>query len=182
MADPRNAKTEAAIKGALLRLMQKKPSAQVGVAELAREAGVSRSTFYNHFTGVYEVFASLVDDFNEGTSPIASSIRCKDGAIQPTPFCVRLRNAGSFSTLVADPGFLPELIERVSEKREALGGVAIDAGLSEEQVASLDTFQLAGCYAAAMALPREMDWEPSRQAIDHMLRARISSLGAMHAR
>ena len=109
-------------------------------------------------------------------------IRCNDGAAQPAPFCVRLRNAGSLSPLVADPGFLPELIKRANEKRRALGGVAIEAGLSEEQAASLDTFQLAGCYAAAMALPAEIDWEPSRRAIDHMLRARMSSLGEIRVR
>ena len=177
MADPRNAKTEASVKNALLRLMEQKPSAQIGVAELAREAGVSRSTLYNHYASVYDVFSSLVDDFNAGILTISSGIRCDDDASSLKPFCVRLREAGPYAPLVTDPGFLPELIKRTSRNRRALGDMAVDAGLAEQQAQSLGAFQIAGCYAAAMSLPREADWEPSRRAIDHLLRTRISSLG-----
>ena len=177
MADPRNARTEASIKSALLRLMEQKPSALVGVAELAREASVSSSTFYNHYAGVYDVFSSLVDDFDAGNLSFSNGVRCSDDASRLEPFCMRLRDAGAYAPLVTDPGFLPELIKRTNRNRRALGGMAVDAGLAEQQAQSLDTFQIAGCYAAAMSLPREADWEPSRHAIDHLLRARISSLG-----
>ena len=176
MADPRNARTEAAIKDAMLRLMEHKQSALVGVAELAREAGVSRSSFYNHFSGIHEVFSALCDDFDAGNLSISGGLRCDGPAGDLTPFCVRVRNAGKLSPLVSDPGFLPELMSRAAGNRRGLGGLATDAGLPPDQAASLSTFQLAGCYAAAMALPPEADWESSRKAIDRIIASGASRI------
>ena len=42
-------RTEDAIKGALVRLLAAKPLTQLTIAEVAREAQVSRSTFYQHY-------------------------------------------------------------------------------------------------------------------------------------
>ena len=169
MADQRTAKTKRAIKSAMLRLMERMPGAQVSVAELAREAGVSRSSFYNHYTGVHELYYELVDDFDAGNLPIAGGLRCDECENGRKPFCMRLRDAGELAPLVADPGFLPALMARASKAERGLGSLAQEAGLAPEQASSLEVFQLAGCYVAAMSLPPEADWEPSRRAIDRFI-------------
>lgn len=176
MADQRKEKTQRAIKSALLRLMERGPSARVSVAELAREAGVSRSSFYNHYAGVHEVYDALVDDFDAGNLSIAEGLKCGTCSSDRVPLCIRLRNAGELAPLVSDPGFLPALMARIATTELGLGGMARSEGLGSVQASSLAAFQLAGCYAAAMALPPDADWEPSRCAIDRLISTGVSSL------
>ncbi|MDO5110969.1 MAG: TetR/AcrR family transcriptional regulator [Clostridia bacterium] len=47
--DQRIKASEEAMKGALIRLLQKKEPARITVVELCREAGVNRSTFYDRY-------------------------------------------------------------------------------------------------------------------------------------
>lgn len=171
MTDQRKERTQRAIKDALLRLMKHSPSARVGVSELAREAGVSRSSFYNHYAGVHEVLDALIDEFDAGNLTIFEVLRCDECGSGRLPFCVRLRNAGKLAPLVSDPAFLPALIMRIGSNRLGLGGMAQAEGLAPALASSLATFQLAGCYAAAMSLPHDEDWEPSRRAIDRFIGA-----------
>ena len=63
--DSRNKRTEQQIANALLHLLEKKPFEAVSVSELAREANVSRSTFYAHFDNVDDVFVRLVKEMNQ---------------------------------------------------------------------------------------------------------------------
>lgn len=46
--DPRTSRSEDALRTAILELASRKPTGEITVAELVREAGVSRKTFYNH--------------------------------------------------------------------------------------------------------------------------------------
>lgn len=54
--------TEATIKDALLRLIEKQAYEDINVSMLCREAGLSRGTFYLHYTQVDEVLTALIDD------------------------------------------------------------------------------------------------------------------------
>jgi len=59
-----SARSEASIKGALLRLLSKGHDLNsISVKELAKEAGLTRGTFYNHYDGVDDVIKSLENDF-----------------------------------------------------------------------------------------------------------------------
>jgi AcrR family transcriptional regulator len=49
--DRRVLRTQGALHAALVRLIEKRGYAAIGVAEICAEAGVGRSTFYAHFTG-----------------------------------------------------------------------------------------------------------------------------------
>lgn len=46
--DPRQARTSAALRAALVRLLAHRPLDTISVSELCREAGVHRTTFYKH--------------------------------------------------------------------------------------------------------------------------------------
>lgn len=76
MTDHRTENTRHAIKEALLRLLTAKPLAQVTVAELAAEAGVSRSTFYVHYANTQRVLTALVRDFLREVRPLPTQLRC----------------------------------------------------------------------------------------------------------
>jgi AcrR family transcriptional regulator len=66
--DPRQVRTRQALAGALTRLLERKPLEEISVAELCREAGVHRTTFYGHFDSVAE-FA--LAEFSRGLDEIA---------------------------------------------------------------------------------------------------------------
>ncbi|WP_424214996.1 TetR/AcrR family transcriptional regulator [Streptomyces sp. BI20] len=48
-ADPRAARTRAALRRALLEECERTPLSRIGVSALARRAGVGRATFYTHY-------------------------------------------------------------------------------------------------------------------------------------
>ncbi|HLS93056.1 MAG TPA: TetR/AcrR family transcriptional regulator [Microbacterium sp.] len=64
--DPRALRSRARLKDALVRLLEREDLSGIGVAELCREAGVHRTTFYGHYDSVgqlaAEVYASIIDE------------------------------------------------------------------------------------------------------------------------
>jgi AcrR family transcriptional regulator len=67
--DPRQVRTRQALAEALVRLLERKELGDITVAELCREAGVHRTTFYGHFDGVPE-FA--LAEFSRGIDEIST--------------------------------------------------------------------------------------------------------------
>lgn len=61
--DKRNTKSKAAIKKALIRLSKEKEYSDITVRELCREAGVSRSTFYNNYHLFNDVAAEISAEY-----------------------------------------------------------------------------------------------------------------------
>ena len=63
--DARSRFTQAYIKKSLLKLIGSTPLKSITVAELCREAEITRSTFYNPFYDVYDVYESIENEFYE---------------------------------------------------------------------------------------------------------------------
>ena len=55
--------TKQLLKDALLRLMERKPLADVGVSELCKEAGINHTTFYNHYGNPADLFEETEQEF-----------------------------------------------------------------------------------------------------------------------
>ena len=72
--DPRQARTSAALRAALVRLLADRPLAAVSVAELCREAGVHRTTFYKHALGVDEFAVTMLTDEIDAIAAIGADI------------------------------------------------------------------------------------------------------------
>ena len=72
-------RTEKSVKDALLKLLAVKPLAVITVSELAREAHVSRSTFYEHFGNPGDVYDVLMAEISGEMSPLMSQVACSDG-------------------------------------------------------------------------------------------------------
>ncbi len=61
-ADRRIIKTKRAIRNAFAKLMTEKDIDEITVSELAREADINRKTFYNYYSGVYQVIEEIEHD------------------------------------------------------------------------------------------------------------------------
>ncbi len=60
--DRRTVYTKKAIQDAFLRIKRTKEYNAITVADLCREAEISRGTFYTHFSNIAEVLDALLDD------------------------------------------------------------------------------------------------------------------------
>lgn len=177
--DARFEKSAAAIKEALLRLMVGKRLEDISMAELAREAKVSRSTLYAHFGNVQDVYLQLMAEFLTGLRPLATHLHCSDcigsGA---RPFCVALREAGPYDPVVRDSRFLPVMFELVKQgvfSSDTLNGYA-DLGMSSLQADALFRFQMSGCYAVALSDVPPGEWDVVQRTLDAFIRGGIGAV------
>ena len=171
-------KTDSAVKGALLRLLKSKKLADVTVSELAREAGISRSTLYQHYGNPADVYDALVAEFAAQLSPMVDQIACSDSP-RPTkePFCALVRDEGPMSVVVEDDRFLSAFLEKQNTARNHdMHGVLVRAGYSEKEASALCAFQLSGCFSAAKStVATAEEWEGIRSVIDRFILGGISA-------
>ncbi|MGW3584111.1 TetR/AcrR family transcriptional regulator [Streptomyces rubiginosohelvolus] len=76
-ADPRTARTRARLRAALLAACEERPLDRVGVAQVARGAGVGRATFYLHYADLH---ALAVDACAETVTRAVDALHAWDGA------------------------------------------------------------------------------------------------------
>lgn len=178
MSGKYNTGTEQAVKSALLKLLAKKSLFDISVTELAREAGISRTTFYEHYGNPSDVYDELMGDFSRELSPVLAQVACSD-RFKPTgvPFCARLRSGGELGSLVDDDRFLGSFLSRSENLEEHdLYGVLTGAGYTAVQAKALCTFQLAGCYSAAQSTQAtDAEWEEVKAVIDRFILGGVSA-------
>lgn len=63
--DRRVRKTKAQLRAGLARLMQKKSIKEITVKELVEEVDINRSTFYLHYTDIYQMLESIEAELME---------------------------------------------------------------------------------------------------------------------
>lgn len=171
-------KTEESIKSALVALLARKPLSDISVSELAREAHVSRTTFYEHFGNPVDVYDSLIAAFTHDLSPLMEQVACT-GELQPRgkPFCERLREGGPYAPVVNEDRFLGSYLAREKQlEQHDLFGMLVKAGYTEAQARALCSFQLTGCFSAARsANATDAEWEGIKAAIDRFILGGIAA-------
>lgn len=182
-AKPRAAR--ARIKDALCEVLLTRRMADVTVAEVARAANVSRTTFYAHFDNVGEVYEELVADFQADIQTLPehlSCVTCRNGE-DTVPFCEKVRRAGRFAGVVSDPLFSTVWIDLVaSEARKDYLDRLVAAGLSDGQARAIFRFQLNGCLLVSRTSgEHEGDWGEIRRALDDFIAGGLERLGASFA-
>ncbi len=76
-------KTKKAVKEALLEIMREKDFNQITVNELIKKAGISRGTFYTHFSNIEDVRQQLIEELYARADNFFSG--CKAGEILRNP-------------------------------------------------------------------------------------------------
>lgn len=179
MGDARFDRSTAAIREALLRLLVAKRLDGISMAEVARMAGVSRSTLYSHYGNVLDIYRSLVVEFLAGLQPLGAHLRCGECfEAGGRPFCVALRSAGPYAPVVRDARFMSTLFSVAEEK--GLVNDMLDTyaklGTSPLQAEALFRFQMSGCYAVAMSDVPNGEWEVVQRTLDAFIRGGINAV------
>lgn len=171
-------KTETSVKTALRRLLAEKPLSEVTVSELAREASISRSTFYEHYGNPAEVYDELIDDMGDLVSPMIEEVACSDG-FRPSgkPFCALVRDGEGFASIVDEERFLSSFLARSGDLREHdLHAILMHAGYTDMQARAVCAFQLSGCFSAARTInAADEEWGEIRAVIDRFILGGISA-------
>ncbi len=171
-------RTEESIKAALTRLLARKPLADVTVAELAREAHVSRSTFYEHFGNPNDVYDALTAQISAEISPLMSQVACSD-SFKPSgkPFCALVRDAGERSSVVNESRFMDAFLgQRKGFEEHDLYDLMTDAGYTDAQARALCSFQMSGCFnAARQSHATDGEWDEIRPVIDRFILGGIAA-------
>ena len=120
--DPRARRSKDALEAALLDLVADRDLAQISVSDITKRAGVSRSTFYEHYADVHSLAASactdLFDELVEGTLLIDPQIVVSPG--QDNPLIAAFRhfaaNARLYRSLLGPDGsarVINHLLQRI---------------------------------------------------------------------
>ena len=81
--DRRVRRTRDRLGDALIELLVQKPFDEITVQEVLDRAGVSRSTFYSHFSDKHDLFLSDADEFLEGMATALSRFGDKSERVAP---------------------------------------------------------------------------------------------------
>lgn len=173
-------KTKRALTQALERCLQRKGLTDVSVSELAREANVSRSTFYAHFDNVADVFDLAVREAALSIATLDEGLGCRlCPSAGKMPFCENMRRGERNAALFRSPLFLSAMLSNESiDGEQPYIKRLTDAGITDDIAKAVCRFQLSGCYAAATAQDySDAEWTRCRTALDTFIRAGMEALG-----
>ncbi|GMA27153.1 TetR/AcrR family transcriptional regulator [Arenivirga flava] len=140
--DPRAVRTRERLREALRQLVADEDFSRVGVAELCREAGVHRTTFYGHYDGVGDVaadlYATTIDERSAVDIPASDSVA--DLALRYREALVGILEAvqaerTAFRSLLGSSvslGFRRRMLTGFVERAELAIGVLREHGLAAD--------------------------------------------------
>lgn len=162
---------------ALLVLLGEKPLGSISVVDLCAQAGVSRSTFYAHFSNVDDVYRELVRELVLTTSAIQPQLRCADCTnSEKQPLCELLRPGGKYHHLTSEERFTQTYFDICTAEFKD-GTNVYDGVCDDKDIAyALFCFQMMGCIGAARTVPEATDWNRVRPMLDAFIRGGLNSV------
>ena len=150
--DPRAVRTRDRLGDALIALLLAKPFDAITVQEVLDRAGVSRSTFYEHYRDKNDLLLSDVDDFFAGMSRLLTKTGERPGRVAPVAeFFAHVADARELYTALLASG-------RLHDVRE-LGEAHFARGIAERLAPSVDKVaRVAQAQALAGALFSLLTW------------------------
>lgn len=155
--DRRTRYTINVIKAAFLELINQHPYSQLTVAQLCRQAEITRSTFYLHFNNLTAVLNSVLDDAlmisqnNAGNLPPTNNITVdflkQNESLLPT--CQRIANSQKYRALLMDPDLSDYIVGRIAshERARTIPLIQQRTGLDKQDAETLFLYTLQGSFA-----------------------------------
>lgn len=146
------------IKDSFLDLIKQKTYNQINVAELCRQADITRSTFYLHFDNLTDVLNAVLDDaflFNQSTSlstlpesqPLTIDLLRENESLLPA--CQRIADSSKYRQLLMDPSLSEYIIGRIiaHEKDKIVPSIQKRTGLNKNEAELLFIYSINGSFA-----------------------------------
>ena len=151
--DRRTLYTRMVVKESLLKLLAKKDYANITVADICREAELSRGTFYLHYNNILQVVEELFDDALKNMHSVLAQIGCTVATDEKCayPLCRFLRENKHYQPLFFSDSLRSHAIERLSEfnRGNYIMKLREKTKLSQEVLEEIFYFQLNGCLAVS---------------------------------
>ena len=188
--DRRTVYTKKAIGDALLRVKRNKDYNTITVADICREAEISRGTFYAHFSNISEVLDALLDDAFANMDYLRNYMAAPDAGTGPQcayPFCRFVRESKELRCILFDDALGHIVIKKLAElyKDDFILEIQRIAGsLSAREAEALFYFQINGCFAVSKKYSNleNGEWCPVQNMIDRFIKGGISSFPKQMAR
>lgn len=149
------------IKDAFLKLVDEESYSKVNIARICREAGITRSTFYVHYSSVTDVLNDVLNDallltetnpvpFFAGNGKSLDYLKSNESLV---PACQRIGDAGKYQKLLMDPDLSEYIIGRivVNERDTVLPAVIEKTHLPREDAETLFRYVIHGSFAVNRA-------------------------------
>lgn len=180
MADARFQSCERRIRDALAELLRTKSLTDISVSELAREAHVSRATFYMHHDNVGDAYEELVREAMADVRTFDEQFSCGEAGCRgegKLRYCERVRTEERFKGVVREARFFPSMMDLTWEDSESN---ATAKGIDQAAMRALRLFQMSGCHAVATSeLAERSDWERIRRIIDAFIEGGLRAVEGM---
>ncbi|MFC4008617.1 TetR/AcrR family transcriptional regulator [Nonomuraea purpurea] len=165
--DRRVRRTHAALQNALIRLAEERDLEQISVADVTEQAGVNRTTFYDHYRNVHELAeaacTSTIDNLIESLPALdpAEADPDADPACSLVAFFEILgEHAGLYRSLLGNQGS-PRVIGHIRSRLTTTVHVAVrlNAGAAPDSVSSADIpHDVPAAFTAGALLGVATDW------------------------
>lgn len=143
--DRRTLYTLNVIQEAFLKLINQQPFAKITVAQVCREAEITRSTFYIHYSNLNDVLNAVLDQALLFNQQLALA---HDGD-DLLPACQRIAGAVKYRRLLMDPDLSEYIIAQIArhEHDRVVPQIMRRTGLSEPEAISLFVYMIHGSFA-----------------------------------
>lgn len=140
LSDPRVRRTQAALRRTLIDLVQDRDLSRISVADVAERAGVSRSTFYDHYRDVHELAeaacTTMIDDLIEAIpNPAAGDVSHTTTDNLLTFFAHLAEHAGLYRSVLGPQGSA-RVIDHVRRRATVAGYVGARRAASGDDASS----------------------------------------------
>ncbi|MBP2058776.1 AcrR family transcriptional regulator [Lactobacillus colini] len=186
--DRRTLYTIDVIKESFIKLVNDKGYAKVTVAQVCREAEVTRSTFYLHFDGLSHLLNAVLDDallLTQETKDVdftKENLSFKDLNENESlvPACQRIGNSKKYQKLLMDPDLSEYIIGRIAltEKERLVPVIMSKAGVSREDAETIFAYTLHGSFAINRAhhFVKDKKWSHDVQMLNRFIQAGYQAL------
>ncbi|QXD13542.1 MULTISPECIES: TetR/AcrR family transcriptional regulator [Lactobacillaceae] len=159
--DRRTLYTLKLIKDAFLNIVNKDSFSHVNIARICREAEITRSTFYIHYSSTTDVLNDVLNDallltetnsspFFMGKDKSFNYLKSNESLV---PACQRIGDNGKYRKLLMDPDLSEYIIGRImiNEREKVLPLVIEKTHLSREEAETLFRYVIHGSFAVNRA-------------------------------
>ncbi|MGN0400058.1 MAG: TetR-like C-terminal domain-containing protein [Blautia sp.] len=162
--DRRIRKTKAQLRAGLAKLMQKKSIKEITVKELVEEVDINRSTFYLHYTDIYQMLESIENELQEEIKTIIQNHPAGPYYEKSFPFIqeifeVLAKNREICNALLGPNGDM-SFVHRIEDiiSRHSLHVLSATCGANLTDIKYAYAFCLTGCVGMVKA------WLSSQEA------------------